>query len=226
MPEETKSPEPVISTPESKEATTQPTSEDKSSDIALTPESPTDVVNRRLVPVNTATVGRSIKLRDLDTISGTLVADSTPVSVTAVSNSEADLKSFTFFPNELHKGLCIRITARGTWIAPDIKQLVIRIGSGLAPVTEWQRMTATGGTSTAGWSLVWIGIVATIGTSGTLESQFTGIMSNNHLDDPNESTFTIDTTANLTIGLTAQWTNVDFSRNTMSVRQWIVEVLH
>src|SRR3990167_9449266 len=75
-----------------------------------------ETINRKLIPISVSTVGRSIKLRDLFTLSGCIKTDVATVTVSADSSSGAitDLKSFKFFQDEFHPGLLIKITALGT----------------------------------------------------------------------------------------------------------------
>lgn len=182
----------------------------------------------RVVPVQVATVGRSAKLRDVFTLGGTLVSDSTVVTVTAdgSSGNQTDLKSFRFFPNEWYPGLTVRITAVGVITDDGTRTCALRIGSGLAPTTEWNSMTSTAATVTnAPWSLTWIGIVTTIGPSGTLEAQMQGKINNVNKDDPNTAAVAFDTTTGITIALTADW-SASNANNSISIRQWIVELLN
>lgn len=182
----------------------------------------------RVVPVEVSTVGRSAKLRDVFTLGGTLASNSTVVTVTAAGSggNETDLKSFRFFPNEWYVGLTIRITAAGVITDDGTRTCTLRIGSGLATTTEWNSMTSTAATVTdAPWSLTWTGIVTTLGASGTLEAQMQGKINNVNKDDPNTAAVAFATTTGITIALTADWSRND-AGNSISVRQWIVELLN
>src|SRR3990167_2924468 len=161
---------------------------------------------RRLVPVLTTFVGRSVKLRDLFTISGAVASNSTVVTVTAADGGTiTDLKSFVFFPNEWHVGMCVRITARGVYTSDGTRVAKLTIGSGLAAShTEWNSMTSTAAATTAAqWNLEWIGIITTLGSSGTLEGQMTGCINNVLKNDPNTAAVAINTQSAVTIALTA-----------------------
>ena len=183
---------------------------------------------RALIPINTATTGRSVKLRDLFNISGSVASDSTVVTVTAngSAGAQTDLKSFKFFPNEWHVGMCVRITATGIVTCDATRTVVLRIGSGLAPTTEWNSMTNVAGALTdAPWNLTWIGIVTTLGASGTIEGQMTGAINNVGKDDANTAAVALATNTAITVALTADW-SANTAGNSISVRQWLVEVLY
>ena len=185
--------------------------------------------NRRLIPIRTATVGRSVKLRDLFTLSGAVASDSTVVTVTAAGSSGAqtDLKSFMFFPNEWHVGMLVRITALGVITDDGTRVCKLSLGSGLAAShTEWNSMTSTSATVTnSPWSLTWYGIVTTIGASGTLEAQMKGDINRVNKDDPNTAAVALATNTAITVALTADWDGTD-AGNSISIRQWIVEILY
>jgi len=186
-----------------------------------------DDLVRRTIPTSVATVGRSAKLRDLFTLSGAVAADSTVVTVTAdgSSGNETDLKSFKFFPNEWHVGMVVRITAFGVITDDGTRTCTLRIGSGLAATTEWNSMTSTAATVTnVPWHLVWTGIVTVIGTSGTLEAQMRGKINNVNKDDANTAAVALDTTAAITVALTADW-SAGTAGNSISVRQWLAEII-
>lgn len=189
-------------------------------------ESPEDF--KRFVPIQIPMVGRSLKLRDVFTLSGVVEADSTVVTVTAAGGGAiTDLKSFMVFKDEWHVGMVIRITARGVITDDGTRVCKLSIGSGLAAShTEWNSMTSTAATVTnAPWHLEWIGIVTTIGSSGTLEAQMTGDINRVNKDDPNTAAVALNTTGSITIALTADWDGTD-TGNSVSIRQWMVEVLY
>jgi len=180
-----------------------------------------------LIPVEIATVGRSIKLRDDFVLSGAVASDSTVVTVTAAGSAGAqtDFKSFRFFPNEWHMGMVVRITATGVITDDGTRTCAIRIGSGLAPTTEWNSMTSTAATVTnAPWHLVWIGIVTTIGSSGTLEAQMIGDINRINKDDPNTAAVALATNTAITVALTADWDGTD-AGNSISICQFLIEIL-
>ena len=183
---------------------------------------------RRFLPIQVPMVGRSVKLRNVFTLSGALNANSTVVTVTAdgSSGNETDLKSFTFLKNEWHVGMVIRISASGVITDDGTRTCALRIGSGLAATSEWNSMASTAATVTnAPWNLTWTGIVTTIGSSGTLEAQMRGKINNINKDDPNSATITINTTGSIVIALTADW-SANSAGNSISVRQWVLEVLY
>lgn len=187
-----------------------------------------DPLFRMVIPTNTPTVGRSVKLRNLFSLSGTVAVSSTPVTVTAstVSTTETDLASFRFFKNEFHVGMVIRITALGTYTSDGTRTVTIRLGQGTAPVTEWNSMVSTAASTTNNqWNLTWHGIITAIGSSGTLEAQMVGCINNVLKNDPNSATVAFDTTLDRTIGLTATWSANNIS-NSITLRQFIVEILH
>lgn len=181
-----------------------------------------------LIPVEIATVGRSIKLRDDFVLSGAVASDPTVVTVTAAGSSGAitDLKSFKFFPNEWHVGMVVRITATGVITDDGTRVCKLSLGSGLAAAhTEWNSMTSTAATVTnAPWHLTWLGVVTTIGSAGTLEAQMIGDINRVNKDDPNTAAVTLVTNTIITIALTADWDGTD-AGNSLSIRQWIVEIL-
>jgi len=183
---------------------------------------------RRVIPIGVAAVGRSVKFRDLYTTSGALVCESTTVSVAADTSSgnETDLKSFKFFPNEWHVGMAIRIHAAGTYTSDGTRTVKLRIGSGLAATSEWNSMTSTAASTTnAPWRLQWVGIITSIGPSGTLEAQMQGAINNVLKDDPNTATVSIATNSSVTIALTCDWDGTD-AGNSLTIRHFIIEVLY
>ena len=185
-------------------------------------------LKRKLIPIDTTSVGRSVKFRELFTLSGAVASDSTVVTVTAAGSSGAqtDLKSFRFFPNEWHVGMCVRITASGVITDDGTRVVALRIGSGLAATTEWNSMTSSSATVTdSPWHLTWTGIVTTIGSSGTLEAQMMGDINRVNKDDPNTAAVTLNTTTSVIIALTADWDGTT-AGNSISVRQWLVEILY
>lgn len=184
-------------------------------------------INRRLIPVNLITVGRSVKLRDVFVVSGAVAVSTTVTTVTAstVSTTETNLATFTFLKNEWHVGMVVKITAFGTFTGTAVPSATWRIGGGTAPTTEWNSMVATQNVTNAPWDLTWYGIIKTVGASGTLEAQMRGSTNNTDRNDPNTSTVSIDTTANLVLALTLQW-SANTAANSVTIRQFIVEILN
>lgn len=205
----------------------QPKEEEEQKGDSLTTEEPEDV--RRFLPIKIPQVGRSLKLRDVFTLSGSLIADSSVVTVTAAGSSgnQTDLKSFRIFKDEWHVGMTIRITATGVITDDGTRTCKLSLGNGLAAShTEWNSMTSTAATVTnAPWHLTWIGIVTTIGSSGTLEAQMMGDINRVNKDDPNTAAVALATNGTIVIALTADWDGTD-AGNSISIRQWIVEVLY
>ncbi len=213
---------------EDKPITTPQTEASTPTEIGSSSEVVGNQFTRSLIPPNTATLGRSVKLRDVFSVSGAVASDSSVVTITAngSSGNEKDLKSFKFFPNEWHVGMCVRITATGIITCDATRTVVLRIGSGLAATTEWNSMTNVAGALTnAPWNLVWYGVVTTLGASGTLEAQMTGAINNVGKDDANTAAVALATTSSVTVALTADW-SANTAGNSVSVRQWVVEVLY
>lgn len=185
--------------------------------------------NLTLIPTTIATAGRSIKLRNFFTTSGVIASNSTVVTVTAAGSSGAqtDLKSFVFYPNEWHIGMCVRVIANGIITADGTRVCKISLGSGLAAAhTEWNSMTLTAATITdAPWNLEWYGIVTTLGASGTLEAQMKGAMNRVNKDDPNTAAVALASTTSITLALTADWDGTD-AGNSISIRQFLIEILY
>lgn len=183
----------------------------------------------RVIPVGISTLGRSVKLRDVFTLSGVVASDSTVVTVTAAGSSgnQTDLKSFKFFPDEWHVGMCVRISASGVITDDGTRVCKLSLGSGLAAAhTEWNSMTSTSATITnSPWHLQWTGIITTLGASGTLEAQMQGDINRVNKDDPNTAAVAIATTTAITIALTADWDGTD-AGNSLSIRTWLIEVLY
>ena len=184
---------------------------------------------RRFLPIQIPMVGRSVKLRNVFTISGAVIADSTVVTVTAAGSSgnQTDLKSFILLKDEWHVGMTIRVTATGVITDDGTRVCKLSLGNGLAAAhTEWNSMTSTAATVTnAPWHLTWIGIVTSIGASGTLEAQMMGDINRVNKDDPNTAAVALNTTGSITLALTADWDGTD-AGNSISIRQWVVEVLY
>ena len=182
-----------------------------------------------LLPPDIPMTGRSIKLRDVFNVSGVIASDATVVTVTAAGSSGAitDLKSFRFFPNEWHVGMCIRVIANGVITDGGTRVCKLSIGSGLAAAhTEWNSMTSTAATVTdAPWNLEWYGIVATLGASGTIETQMKGAINRVNKDDPNTAAVALASNSAITLALTADWDGTD-ANNSISVRQWSAEILY
>ena len=189
-----------------------------------------DIFVRSIVPKGIPTVGRSIKLRDLFSTSGAVACDSTVVTVTAngSSGAETTMKSFTIFANEWHVGMCIRISAAGlisdTGTGP---MCYLGFGSGSPPQTPWVGLqsTAFAAQSAAPWHAEFKGVVTSIGPSGVLETTLRATMNQVNKDNNASAAYAINTTAPLTITFVADWTS-SAAGNTVSVRQWLIEILY
>ena len=178
-----------------------------------------------LFPVNTAMVGRSIKMRDVFNLSGVCAVSSSIVTV-ANTVTETNLGTFTFNPNEYHTGMVVRISALGTYSGLGTDTIKILVGVGGAPVTEWNSMTSTAAVATnQPWNLIWTGIITALGSSGTLEAQMTGRINNVNIDDPNTGTVALDTTIRNIFTVSAKWSAASAS-DTISIRQFIIEILN
>ena len=123
--------------------------------------------------------------------------------------------------------MCVRISASGVITDDGTRVCKLSLGSGLAAAhTEWNSMTSTSATVTnSPWHLQWIGIVTTLGASGTLEAQMQGDINRVNKDDPNTAAVVLATDTAVTIALTADWDGSD-AGNSLSIRQWLVEVLY
>lgn len=216
--------------PLKKEDPQSKSSEESSSALELpsSREDSEEFYARRIIPTSATTVGRSIKLRDVFTISGAIEVNSTVATVSTDSHTttETTLGSFTFFKNEFHPDMLIRLTALGTYTSDGTRTVTLKVGSGAAPVTEWNSIASTAASTTnQPWSLTWYGVIKTIGPSGTLEAQLIGSINNVSKNDANSATVAIDTTGNLILNLTATWSASNAS-NSITIRQYILEIIN
>lgn len=170
--------------------------------------------------------GRRSAVDDLFTYNGFIAANAT---VTTVSNTttETTLETFSLQSVPLRVGQVVRITTTGIYSTANATDTItVRVGSGGAPTTEWNSMVSTAATVTSQpWHLQWIGIIASLGTTGTMEAQMIGKINNINKDDPNTGTITINTDSTITIGITAQWSAAAVG-NTISIRQFIIEIVN
>ena len=201
-----------------------------------------DFFNKLIKNLSTSNIATStrkfLKLRPEFLLSGVLEADATVVSV-AGNAGETTLNSYTIPLNTISRnqsgtatsgtffkkaGNVFRIRASGRYTTDDATATVaiaLKVGS-----TTYHTITTTGATvSNAPWNIDWLIIVATIGSSGTVESQCTAKTNNVNKDSANTATIAIDTTANQTISLTATWTSGS-AGDSLSIRQFIVELLN
>lgn len=188
---------------------------------------PEEGINRRLIPVSTSAVGRSVKLRDSFVLSGVL---KTKTSSTTVSNTttETILDSISLFKNELHEGMVIRLSGQGVYTTANGADTVfIRFGPGTTIVTSAiNNMTSTAGVvGGAPWSFTWQGTVRSIGSSGTIIWGMESHMNKVWKSIFNSATTAIDTTANTTFLVTAEWSNA-LSDNSLTLTQFVAEILY
>lgn len=185
-------------------------------------------LNRVLHPINEPMVRRSAKLRDNFVVGGTSSVSTTTTTVSTDSHgtTETNLTTYTLNAGELYKKMVLRLTATGTYTSDATRTVTVRVGSGSAPTTEWNSMSTTAAAATnAPWSLTFYGIVATIGTSGTLEAQLLGNMNNVSKNDANTATVSINTTGQITVAVTAQWSDTT-AGNSLTMRQMVLEILN
>lgn len=157
-------------------------------------------------------------------LSGTVKADYT---VTTVANTvtETALNSYSIPASTLAANRVIRVTAAGTYSTAngtDTVTLRARIAT-----TAWHSIVSTAASVTnAQWSAQWVIVVKTLGAGGDAESQLPWAFINSVFkSDPNTAVETIDTTQARTLDITAQW-SAALAGNTISVRQFVVEVLN
>lgn len=148
-------------------------------------------------------------------------------TVTTVANTvtETALNSYSIPANSLAANRAIRVTATGTYSTAngtDTMTLRFRVAG-----TAWHAITSTAATVTnAQWSVSWLIVAKTIAAGGDAESQLPYAFVNSVFKtDPNTAVETIDTTQARTLDITAQW-SAALAGNTVSVRQFVVEVLN
>lgn len=201
-----------------------------------------DFINRLIKNLPTGNIATStrkfLKLRPEFLLSGVLEADVTVVSVAGTAG-ETTLNSYTIPLNTISRnqsgtatsgtffkkaGNVFRVRAAGRYTTDDATATVAiacKVGS-----TTYHTITTTGATvSNAPWNIDWLIIVATIGSSGTVESQCIAKTNNVNKDSANTATIAIDTTANQIISLTATWTSGSAGDN-LSIRQFLIELLN
>lgn len=175
------------------------------------------------LPPDNPTVGRSLKLRDLNTLSGAIIADSDVVTVAGTAG-ETTLKEFDIYPNELHKGIVLRVTAVGLHTTDDASAtflLSFKIGS-----TTHASFTSVPSTTTDRyWKAEWLMMINSIGTSGVARSTGYAFITGTFLASGGTASTTVDTTATQTVSLTAAWTGGS-AGDSVSIGQFLVEVLH
>ncbi len=176
-----------------------------------------------LASVSSAGIKKGNRLDNNVPLSGVVKADSTVTAVTTTTFSV--LNSYSIPANALAVGRVIRVTASGTYgtaNATDTVNVIARVNA-----TDWHSITSTAASVTGvQWSLSWVFIVATTGASGTAETQLPWAFMNSVFKAaPSTATKTIDTTQARTIDLVAAW-SAAAGGNTISIRQFVVEVLN
>lgn len=182
--------------------------------------------NRALIPINTATIGRTVKLRDLFTTSGTVNVLITPVTVTTTI-TETTLFSFKFNKDEFHPKMALRFTFSGVYSntnGADTFSLKIKMTNTSA--TTYSTITSTAGAVTnADFSGLWGGTIYTVGSSGTIQPNLVGRINNVNKVAAAASTSTLDTTKDETFSLTCTWT-ANTAGNTLTIRQAWLEIIN
>lgn len=182
-------------------------------------------INRRLIPIDTPTVGRDLKLSQPFTLSGTVDVLISEVTV-ANTADESTLWSFLVQPDEWHPKMVIRIHADGIYStanASDTFTLRVKIGSS----TMVSVVSTAASATNAAWSFIFYGTVRTIG-SGTAARIEGGI--NADINDVKKSSVettptTFASTSSQTLSVTVEWSNA-LSGNTLSIEQCFLEVLN
>jgi hypothetical protein len=177
-----------------------------------------------LASVSSAGIPKGNRLDNNVPLSGTVKAD---YAVTTVANTitETVLSSYSIPANSLAANRVIRVTASGVYSTANATDTVtIR---GRIAASTWHNVVNTAATVTnAQWSASWIIIVATTGAGGTAESQLPWVFINSVVKhDPATAAKSIDTTLARTLDITAQW-SAAAAANTISIRQFVVEVLN
>ncbi len=198
------------------------------SEVTHSEEEEVTPLNRRMIPPFTATVGRSIKLRDTFTLSGVVKTSSTvtTVSTDTHGSTQTDLAWFSFDKMEFHVGMMIRITAMGTITSDGTRTVTLRMGEGRANTTAWNTRVSTAAVANdQPWSIVWYGLVKTIGSAGTIQASWISHIDSVNKDSANTTTNGIALTNDGIIGLTAQWSATNAGNNIV-IRTYIVEILY
>lgn len=198
--------------------------EEKKRETTL-PEEPQQSRAVNLMPPNTATVGRSVKLRDLFTLSGCV--DVLITAVTVVNTTvETDLWSFKLFPNEWHTKMVVRLSVNGLYTtanASDTLTLKVKIGS-----TTLSSIVSTAATVTdAPYTFVFLGTIRSVGsgTAASIESGIAAVINDVDKTATQGTASTFDSTATQTLSCTATWSNA-LSGNTMTIQQGVLEILN
>jgi len=202
-----------------------------------------DNINKKIVVprgVNKATSSRAfLKLRPEFMLSGVLESSIANVTVLG-GDSETTLNSYTAPLNTISRnyagsgssgeffvntGNVFRITASGifgTSSSGPTVQVHIEAGS----TTLLNIISPVGSFSTRPWRVEGILTFSTIGSSAAVEAQGWGFFDTNLRVDPNSSTFSVDTTADVVFNVTGTWSGGAANTNTLTIRQFLVELLN
>ena len=168
-------------------------------------------------------IGTSVKSRKNYVLSGALIADGINVAVQGNTVGDQTLKTYTFQPNELHQNACLRITMQGDYDMVDVAanaSITFKVGS----TTYHTIAIPTGVLADKPWSFVWTMILASIGSSGTMESYISGKL-NNVNNDSRSAVQTFDTTASQAITLNIAWSSAGVADG-FNITQWLVEIIY
>lgn len=177
-----------------------------------------------IASTSAAGIRRGNRLDNNVVLSGVTKSDYT-VTTVAATVTETSLNSYSIPANTLAANRAIRVTATGTYSTAngtDTVALKPKVGG-----TAWHTITSTAaGVTNAQWSLSWLIVARTLGASGDAESQLPLAFINSVFKaDPATAVKTIDTTASKTVEITATW-SANTAGNTISIRQFVVEVLN
>lgn len=156
-------------------------------------------------------------------LSGVAVCDNTTLAVDG-TQTETTLNSFVFDPNALHKRVCVRVWAAGTYTTDDATATV---ALNLKTSSATLHTISTTGATVGGvpWFIDCRFIVTEIGSSGTVESFAHAQTNNVNKDSSNTTTLSFNTVTNQTLSLTATWSSGS-AGDSITIRQWIVEILN
>lgn len=198
--------------------------EEKKRETTL-PEEPQQSRAVNLMPPNTATVGRSVKLRDLFTLSGCV--DVLITAVTVVNTTvETDLWSFKLFPNEWHTKMVLRFVTDGIYSTAngsDTFTLKLKLGS----VTMLSIVSSAASVTDADF---YISALMTVRAVGSGSAALLEVGLNADINEVKKSVVettptTFDSTASQTLSLTATWSNAD-AGDTVTIEQGVLEILN
>jgi hypothetical protein len=197
--------------------------------VADIPSLPTSQITSGVFPIGRGGTGYN------STLPGGLVyQDGSVPGGNTIANTVSETNftsSYTMPPNSLKVGSVIRLAATGVFstalVAPT---LALEVNIGNTTVITAPTLTLTAALSNAAWNASMLAIVTAIGSSGSFEVQGSLTTSTSAVVAvpslvPNTSPFTIDTTGNQTITLSAQWGALSLS-NSVTLRQLTIEILN